>query len=47
MLPKFATAHTFCTSCEGLRKLGFSVNSGACQFLTMREEQMFARVIGI
>ena len=46
-MPNFVTAHTFCASCEGLRKSGFSVNGGACQFLTMWEKQMLARVIGI
>ena len=46
-VPNFATAHSFCSSCEGLRNSGFSVNSGECQFLAMQEKQMLARDIGI
>ena len=52
-VPTFATAHTFCASCDGPRKSGFVMVVPAkaeiffALFITTSEKQILARVVGI
>ena len=52
-VPTFATAHTFCTSWDGLRKSGFLMTVLLkqryilAQFITTREKYILGRVIVI
>ena len=51
-MPTFATAHTFCASRDGPRKSSFLTVAPAetdifARFITTREKQILARVIGI